>query len=296
MRGPLLPSGSDLGRRLHDYGPGLVAAVAFAGADIFTKLALAAGTDVLTIATVRSLLGVGLTAAWIALGRAPVPLTATERGVASAVGVLYAGIIFCVFKAIELLTVPMAILTYFSYPLVTGIAGALLGVEKLGWRGLAAAAVAFAGLALTIGANPGDVSLAGIAYALAAAACRVAVLLVSRVWLLRADARLSTWYSGLVTTALFCVASLVLQHFVPPVGPVGWLWVVLIGVTTTTGVAVLFVSTTRIGPFLTALTMNLEPLLATVLSALFLGELFTPVQALGAAVMIASLFAFQLRR
>jgi len=30
LRGPLLPSGSDLGRRLHDYGPGLVAAVAFA--------------------------------------------------------------------------------------------------------------------------------------------------------------------------------------------------------------------------------------------------------------------------
>jgi len=112
----------------------------------------------------------------------------------------------------------------------------------------------------------------------------------------RADARLSTWYSGLVTTALFCVASVVLQHFVPPVGLVGWIWVLLIGITTTTGVAVLFVSTTRIGPFLTALTMNLEPLLATVLSALFLGELFTPVQALGAAVMIASLFAFQLRR
>lgn len=296
MRGAVNSSGSTIGRRLYDYGPGLVAAVAFAGADIFTKLALAAGTDVLTIATVRSLIGVGLTAAWIALGRAPVPLTATERGVAAAVGVLYAGIIFCVFKAIELLTVPMAILTYFSYPLVTGIAGALLGVEKLGWRGLAAAAVAFAGLALTIGANPGDVSLAGIAYALAGAACRVAVLLVSRVWLLRADARLSTWYSGLVTTALFCVASLVLQHFVPPAGLVGWLWVLLIGITTTTGVALLFVSTTRIGPFLTALTMNLEPLLATVLSALFLGELFTPVQALGAMVMIASLFAFQLRR
>jgi drug/metabolite transporter (DMT)-like permease len=57
-----------------------------------------------------------------------------------------------------------------------------------------------------------------------------------------------------------------------------------------------FASTVRIGPFRTALFMNLEPLLATIGSALFLGEVVTPLQALGGAVMIAALMAFQLRR
>ena len=33
--------------------------------------------------------------------------------------------------------------------------------------------------------------------------------------------------------------------------------------------------------------MNLEPLLATILSALLLGEVITPVQGLGAAIMLA---------
>ena len=55
-------------------------------------------------------------------------------------------------------------------------------------------------------------------------------------------------------------------------------------------------STVRIGPFRTALFMNLEPLLATIGSAVFLGEVITPLQALGGAMMIAALVAFQLRR
>jgi len=42
--------------------------------------------------------------------------------------------------------------------------------------------------------------------------------------------------------------------------------------------------------------MNLEPLLATVVSVPILGELITPVQALGGAIMLAALVAFQLRR
>ena len=61
-------------------------------------------------------------------------------------------------------------------------------------------------------------------------------------------------------------------------------------------VLTVFISTARVGPFRTALFMNLEPLLATIGSAIFLGEVITPLQALGGAVMIAALVAFQIRR
>ena len=53
----------------------------------------------------------------------------------------------------------------------------------------------------------------------------------------------------------------------------------------------------RVGrPFLTAFIMNLEPLVTTILSMLLLGELLTPVQAFGAAVMLVSLCVFQFVR
>jgi len=42
--------------------------------------------------------------------------------------------------------------------------------------------------------------------------------------------------------------------------------------------------------------MNLEPLLTAIGSAIFLGEVLSPLQVLGGAVMLAALITFQLRR
>jgi len=63
-----------------------------------------------------------------------------------------------------------------------------------------------------------------------------------------------------------------------------------------TGILGVFASTMRIGPFRTALFMNLEPLLTAIGSALFLAQVLTPLQALGGGVMLGALVMFQLRR
>ena len=67
-------------------------------------------------------------------------------------------------------------------------------------------------------------------------------------------------------------------------------------VATTVSIVFIFVSTVRIGPFRTALIINLEPLIAMILSALILGEIITPLQAAGSGIMLAALIAFQLWR
>ena len=111
-----------------------------------------------------------------------------------------------------------------------------------------------------------------------------------------ADARLSTWYSLVSSTALFVALSLGTLNWQPPQTPTGWMAIVGMSVAITSGFLFIFVSTLRVGAFRTALIMNLEPLLATVLSALLLGEVITPVQGLGAGIMLAALVAFQLWR
>ena len=93
---------------------------------------------------------------------------------------LFAGNVFLLFMAIEAVDVPIAILTYFVYPLLTGLAAAATRLEKITWRGAAAAVVAFLGLALMIGAHPTSLAAAGILVALGAAVCRVVILLVTR--------------------------------------------------------------------------------------------------------------------
>jgi drug/metabolite transporter (DMT)-like permease len=281
---------------LSGLGPGIVAATTFALSDVFSKVALTAGMDPLSLATFRGAFSVVVMVGWLRLQPPPVPYTVRQRWIALGVGVLFAGVVFGLFKAFELATVPVAILSYFIYPLLTGIIGALIGVDKLGWRGAAAALVAFFGLALIVGAQPGAVALSGIAFALGAGCLRTAVLLISRAALAGADSRLLSWYSQLSSTAIFVVVSLATWNWHAPQTGTGWFALMVVSITVTIAVLTLFISINRIGPFRSALIMNLEPLIATIISAPLLGEYMTAWQVLGGAIMLGALVAFQLRR
>jgi drug/metabolite transporter (DMT)-like permease len=81
-----------------------------------------------------------------------------------------------------------------------------------------------------------------------------------------------------------------------PTGAPGWTGFVGMAFAVTVGIFALYVSTDRIGPFRTALFMNLEPLMTSALGALLIGERLTPLQMLGGVTMIAALYAFQMRR
>jgi len=282
--------------RLHALWPGLVAATAFGVCDTLVKLVLAAGIDVLTLALIRGVVGVVILFAYLRLSATPAPASARQRAFALALGVLFAGIVYGLFEAIDRITVPVAVLTYFIYPLLTAIGGALFGVERIGWQGMATAVVAFCGLALTIEAYPQHLSLAGLSFALGAALCRAAFLLIARRELQQLDPRLTTWYSLLSSTAIFAVAAIATLNWPASHDVGGWLLAGVVGVGTAIAILTLYISTIRIGPFRSALIMNLEPLLATVLSVPLLGQVITPVQALGAAIMLAALAAFQSRR
>jgi drug/metabolite transporter (DMT)-like permease len=277
-------------------GPGVLAAAMLCASDVLAKIVLASGCDVLTMLSVRSLAGVAMMFVWLRIGAKPDAASARVRWISMGVGVLFTGLIFCLFKAIEAIDVPTAILSYFAYPLITGLAAAATGLEIFGWRGATCALVAFCGLGIMIGAHPAGLALIGVAYALGAALCRTGVLLVTRAYLRGADARLTTWYSVIASTVLFVAISLGTQTWHPPQTALGWSALIALSIATTAGILLVFVSTVRVGPFQTALIMNLEPLTATILSAPILGEVITPIQAVGAAILLGALVAFQLRR
>lgn len=276
--------------------PAIMGGSTFAIVDILLRWGFEAGADSLTMVTFRGLIGVPLLYAWVRLA-GPLPsVPPRARLVALAFGVLFAGNVFLLFKAVEATTVPIAILTYFVYPLLTGLIGAATGLDKLSWRGAAAALAAFLGLALMLGANPGGIALAGVVASLGAAVFRTVTLLLTRSLLGGVDARMITWYSLMSSTVLFALVALATQNWHPPHAVWGWTVLVGIGIFTTTGLLGVFMSTVTIGPFRTALFMNMEPLLATILSAILLGEVITPLQAVGGAVMIGALVSFQLKR
>jgi probable blue pigment (indigoidine) exporter len=276
-------------------GPAVLGASSFACADVLIKMVLIEGADVLTMSAIRAVLGVAMLFAWLKLAP-PAAFSRRATWISFGLGVLFAGNVFLLFMAIEAVEVPIAILTYFVYPLLTGLAAAATRLEKITWRGAAAAVVAFLGLALMIGAHPTSLAAAGILAAVGAAVCRVVILLLTRALLSGADPLRITWYSLLSSTAVFLLAALAAGNWQPPATAAGWLALIVLSAAITTGLLGVFASTVRIGPFRTALFMNLEPPLTAIGSALLLGEVLTPLQVLGGTIMLGALVMFQLKR
>lgn len=280
---------------MHRLAPGIAAGTLLGISDVLAKIVLADGVDVVSMLSFRSLVGLAFVVTWFRFGRRPTA-NVQVRLISMIVGIIFAGLIFCLFKAIEIIDVPTAILSYFTYPLLTGLTAAFAGLEPLRWKGMLCAIVAFCGLALLIEAHPAGFAVAGAAYAIGAAACRTTVLLVTRAYLVAADARLTTWYSMLSSTVIFLAASVAQQAWNLPHSGLAWTYLVTLSLASTAAILFVFLSTVRIGAFRTAVIMHLEPLTATIVSALALGQILTPVQALGAIAMLAGLIAFQVWR
>jgi drug/metabolite transporter (DMT)-like permease len=283
-------------RGLADMLPGIGAALTYSAGDVLAKVVFNDGMDVLSFITARGLLTVAFF--WLWLRQAPPPRlhTRRERIVSVVVGLIFSANIFTLLLAVQLLPLSVAILTYFTYPLFTGLIGAVTGIDRVHWRGLVAAFVAFLGLALMLETRLADVSTLGIVCALAASVGRTITLLVTRAALRGTDSRLNTWYSLLPSAAVFLLASLLTHNWNAPQTSLGWAAFVGMCIATTVPVLLIFVAIARIGPFRTALIMNLEPLVSTIGSIALLGEVMRPLQAAGGAIMLAALCAFQIRR
>jgi len=289
MPAPIAASSANL-------APAVSAAVSFSVADILLKVVYASGMDVLTLVTLRGLLVVASFAAWLRIAPPVRWHTHRERLIALGLGVLFAMTMFGLLQAIALLPVSIAILAYFIYPLLTGIGAAITGVERLGWRALLTAVVAFLALGLMLGQQIADLSILGLVFAFGTALCRAVSLLLTRAMLSGTDARVTTWYSMVPSTVIFVATSVAVSEWQLP--QTGWGWGAFLGVslTTTLSTLLIYISTNSIGPFRTALMMNLEPLLTLTFSMLLLQEVLMPLQILGAGTMIASLCAFQFVR
>jgi probable blue pigment (indigoidine) exporter len=282
--------------RLADYGPGLGAALSFSIADVLIKVVLGSGMDVLSLITLRGILAAGFFWAWLRAAPPRVPHAPRARLISLGLGVLFAGNIFALIYAIQVLPLSIAILAYFVYPLATGIAAAAIGLERLGWRSFATSVVAFCGLVLMLGTQPGALAPLGLLAAFGAASCRVVMLLVTRAALGGTDARVTTWYSLAPAAAVFVAVSLCAGTFHPPLTVAGWVAFFAMGVATTLSTLLMYISTARVGAFRTALVSNLEPVLSSLFSFAVLGEAVTGLQLVGGGVMVAALCAFQLRR
>lgn len=281
------------GLRFSDYRHVLTCALVYGLAVVLARFAFEDGGNAATVVSVRctfAALAIGIA---LRLSGEERRTTGHERALLLGLGLVFALGVFSFYKAIEILRVPLAILTFYVNPLIIGMLGALVGFERLTGRTLVFALLSLAGLALATGASPETVDAAGIAYALLAAALTASVLVVSTHRLSHVNAKSRTFWMMASTSAAVTAATLAGGALSWPRSTLGLAAVAAICVLYAIGLVAMFTSATRIGPLRTGLAMNLEPVVAIGGSWLLLGQGLTPLQLAGGALVIAGVVGAQ---
>jgi drug/metabolite transporter (DMT)-like permease len=275
-------------RRARAVGLGitLLAALFVGLVTTFARMTYDSGSDPATQVFLRSLcMMLALGGLQLALGRSlllPRRTIATTIGFGSCILVMSFGYLSSVFY----ISVSLAVLLLYTYPLMVGIASPLLGRERMTWIKALCLLGAFAGLVVASSEGLGTLDWRGIAFALAAAGSLAFIALFGGCAMSRAhpfvmNAWMNLWV--LLAVGAYLVLSGGPQF---PQTAIGWLATLAVCACYTLGILFLFLGLMLVSPAQSALTMNLEPLFSTIAAILLLHEAVAPRQWIGMAMLL----------
>lgn len=197
----------------------------------------------------------------------------------------------CLLFALEYLKVPVAMSLIYTYPLMVALFGIVTNRAAVS-RGLfGALSCCLVGVVLVLQLSVEQINWRGVSFALLQAAIAASRILLS--------SRLAPGSSGLALTTQMlsvgvCVA-LILACFVSfsiPDTLYGWTVIVVAGLAGVIGHTCTMWALQKMRPARFALVMNLEPVVAMALAALFLDQLLTTPQYVGALLIVASVACY----
>jgi drug/metabolite transporter (DMT)-like permease len=289
----------------------LVSAAGFGSGTIIAAPVYDTGVDWLTLVQWRFLAGAGLAWAWVAASgcrrRAVRRLSRRQAAVALGLGALYTGNSGTYYAALETVPAALAGVLVYTYPVIVALLSMRFATRLPGRRPWLALAVALSGVVLALG---------GIDVATAPPATGLFLVMLSpliySVWIVL-SARLSgerrdrlgsdapageaTAGDAAVTTALmmsataggFALGGALAGRPLDPAGvPVeAWPGLVAIGfVASFLAIQTFYAGTRRIGAAQAALVSTVEPIYIVVLAAVALDQRLSPVQLVGAGLIL----------
>jgi drug/metabolite transporter (DMT)-like permease len=263
-------------------------AASYACVGIFVRLALDDGASLTATLVART--GGSTLLLWLALVAmgAPWRMPPTERYRALAIGLVLALSNYCIMSAFARIPISIAILTLYTFPFWTALASAALGRERLTGRMVTALLLAFGGLAITVQARIAEYDIVGIALAATSAVTITIVMILQTYAFKGGDARARTLHM-LFTASVVMILIAIVQGVQLPQSLIGWGSLVGSPLAYVIGITGMFVAAAAIGAARTAFFMNFEPIAATILAWIVLDQRLSPVQVVGAAIVIAAL-------
>lgn len=277
-------------------GAALAAAVAlsFAGNTATARIAFDYGSTPLTMNASRLFVaGILLFVVLKAIG-VPTWLPPRTRLLAWALGPLMFFYQYALLSAIDMIPLALAILVFYTFPIMTGIVSWTTGRETPSWAGIAAVLLAFAGLALALDVGGGDLDPLGVALAFLSAVGLTAMLQVNHRLVGSGDSRPVTLNMIAAATVTAAIVVALDGGIALPSGSVGWTAFSISVLLFSFAVINMFVAMTMIGPVRMALTMNLEPVASMLLGVYLLSQPLSAIQIAGGALVIIAVLMVRL--
>ena len=270
------------------------AGIGFAANSTAAKLAYEGGSNPLTYLSLRSALAAALVLTIIlVLGRST-KMPWRRRLAAIGLGAILAVYSYGLLAAIQFIPVALAVLIFYTFPLLTSIYMWISGRERPTWLSVGAILVAFFGLALALDVTSGQLNLEGVALAIMAALGITVVVVLNNRLVGTDDSRPITLHMMLSAMTLFVVITLVLGDFALPQTGLGWTGILVGTSAYAFAIVTIFIAMSYAGAVPAALSLNLEPVASMFFGFVILGQTLSALQISGAALVIAAVLSVRL--
>jgi drug/metabolite transporter (DMT)-like permease len=275
----------------------LVIATAFGANHVAARIAFDHGANVTTAVAVRSTGTALFVLALLGFTGVPIRLQGATRMRAILIGAVLALQSYCLYSAVALIPVALALLAFNTYPMLLALISWATGGERPAARTLVAMPIALAGLALAldVAGKAGDFAGrwseigAGVGWATGAALSFALVLYLTGRWLSDVDGRLRTFYMMTTIAVLMGAGGLLGGAFALPQDATGWSGLALLSVFYGGAITSLFVLLPRMGAVNNAAVLNFEPISVLGLAWAVLGQAVASSQVLGAFIVVGAI-------
>lgn len=271
----------------------LTSSVGFAIGPTAAKVALDNGANTITVVTLRGAIGAAFLAMLIVAFRQSFRINAAALRWSLLCSLFTAFMVYGLIGALSYIPVSMAILIFFTHPIIVAVIMHWRGGDQLTARKLVMAMGAFAGLALAIAPAFTRLEITGIALAaLAAITICGAIICGARAQQYATSTQVNLYVTGTSSLAYAIIAT-GLGAWSLPVNAVGWLGVIGAGAGIALGLLTFFAAFRYLSPVRATVMGNVEPLLSILFAWVILGERLQPVQWAGVAIMIGAIVLFE---
>lgn len=197
-------------------------------------------------------------------------------------------------SSVNYVTVPVAVLVFFTFPVIAALMVRLVDGAALSGTKWAAVIVAFAGVALATGASPQMPDPRGLSLAFLAAIGTAAYIVYGGGISRRSGPIVINALSLSIAAALMIANAVLISPAALPGSLVGWLGLAGSGVFFLVGILAFFSALVILDTLRATLLANSEPFFAIAIAFFILGEGLTFAQGLGALLVLAGVMLPQL--